>query len=367
MRQLQPRVAEERKKRLLQWVIHRYIKTSVPVASQSISEDAGMRLSSASIRNLLKELESEGYLHQPHTSSGRVPTDKGYRFYVDYLVDVQRLAADEKEHIERRYARRVEELDRLLAETSKLLSHASQSAGLVLSPRMEKHALKRLELIPLSGQQVLAIVVTQTGMIRHWPINLQNAPSAGQLNRLNHFLNDRIRDKPIREALADVRARLAEAEREFHDVSGLARRLLDEVLSIDPSGELYVEGTTRILSRPEELGDFDEIQSIIRVIEGKKALVRMLESEMEEQLREPPENCKGLAHVRIGRENLVPELKNLSLVTATYRYRRGVVGVLGILGSKRMEYSRMMSLVNHVSDIVSRNLETLAAEWDEHE
>src|SRR5262245_58788876 len=151
MRQLSPKVVEDRKKRLLQWVIHRYIKSSAPIASQVIAESAGLDLSSASIRNLLQELEDEGYLHQPHTSAGRVPTDKGYRFFVDYLTDIQRLASDEKHRIERQYRQRVEEMDHLLAETSKLLSHVSRSAGLVLSPKMDKHSLKRLELLPIGG------------------------------------------------------------------------------------------------------------------------------------------------------------------------------------------------------------------------
>src|SRR5579862_6077401 len=138
MRQLDPQVVQERKRKLLQWVIHSYIKTSRPIASQDISQESGLGLSSASIRSVLKELEDEGYLHQPHTSAGRVPTDKGYRFYVDYLSGVQRLASQEKEHIEREYSTRMAEMDNLLAQTSRLLSHVSHSAGLVLSPKVEK-------------------------------------------------------------------------------------------------------------------------------------------------------------------------------------------------------------------------------------
>src|SRR5687768_7389187 len=141
MRQLDPKVVQDRKKKLLQWIIHSYIKTSRPIASQEISEESGLDLSSASIRNLLKELEDEGYLQQPHTSAGRAPTDKGYRFYVDYVTQIQRLAAEEKERIEGEYARRVAEIDQLLSMTSRVLSHVSKSAGLVLSPKMEKQFL----------------------------------------------------------------------------------------------------------------------------------------------------------------------------------------------------------------------------------
>ena len=129
MRQLKPEVAEQRKRSLLQWVIHYYIKTSKPVSSAAIADEAGFDLSSATIRNILQELENEGFLAQPHTSSGRQPTDKGYRFYVDYLMDVQRLAADEKERIESQYKDRMEELDTLLTESAKLLSGSPRARG----------------------------------------------------------------------------------------------------------------------------------------------------------------------------------------------------------------------------------------------
>ncbi|MBI3549368.1 MAG: heat-inducible transcription repressor HrcA [Elusimicrobia bacterium] len=365
MRQLGPGVAEERKRKLLQWVIHRYIKTSIPVASQSIAEDSGMRLSSASIRNLLKELEDEGYLVQPHTSAGRVPSDKGYRFYVDYLIDVQRLAAGEKETIEKQYSRRVDELDHLLSETSKLLSHVSHSAGLVLSPKIEKHSLKRLELIPMGAGQVLAVVVTQAGLIRHWPIKLSAAPTASQINRLNRFLNDHIQAKSIREVQKAVRERIEQAEREFKELGELANSLLSEIALVQPDNELYLDGATQMLSHPEDLGDLQSIQSLISVLEGKQALAELLQQEIDEErpARRPGAAAsKGMVQVRIGKENKLPQLKNVSLVTTTYRIDDEIVGVLGIMGSKRMDYTRMMSLVDHVSDLVSKTMESWTKE-----
>lgn len=365
MRQLKPDVVEDRKKKLLQWVIHRYIKTSSPVASQQIAEESGMELSSASIRNVLKELESEGYLEQPHTSSGRIPTDKGYRFYVDYLIDIQRLAAEEKERIERRYAARIEEMDQLLSETSKLLSAASHSAGLVLSPKMDKHSVKRLELIPIGGSQVLAVVVTQAGLVRHWPIKLGIVPTAAQINRLNRFLNDNIQSRSIKEIKQAVQMKLEQAERELRDLGELAKGLLDELSISDEPGQLFLEGAARILTQGDDLGDLKEIQSLMSMIEGKKVLAEFLEKDLEKRLKKEaePADGKSIIQVRIGEENELEPLRNLSLVTTTYRFRNQVVGVLGILGSKRMEYSRMMGLVDHVSGIVSRTLEA----WDEEE
>lgn len=361
MRQLSPKIVQDRKKRLLQWIIHRYVKSSAPIASQEIAKEAGLGLSSASIRNVLQELEEEGFLYQPHTSAGRIPTDKGYRFYVDYLIDVQKLASEEKSGVERQYRLRMEEMDRLLAETSKLLSHVSRSAGLVLSPRLEKHNLKRLEILPIGGKQALAVLVTESGLIRHWPIKLGFVPTSSQLERLNRFLNDQIQSKSIRDVRSVIRAKIQQAQREIRELEEFADALLDGMSIADEPGELFLDGTTKILAHPEELGDLREIQSLMQVIEGKHVLAELLQREMEQA--DPAAGSK--VHVRIGRENDLPALRNMSLVTTTYQFKNQVVGVLGILGTKRMEYSKMMGLVNEVSEVVSRALESFGAEFED--
>lgn len=357
MRQLDPQVVQDRKRKLLQWVIHSYIRTSRPIASQDLSEEAGLGLSSASIRSLLKELEDDGFLHQPHTSAGRVPTDKGYRFYVDYLSGAQRLAAQEKERIEREYESRIAEMDNLLGQTSRLLSAVSHSAGLVLSPKVEKQQMRRLELIPLGGKQVLAVLVTQAGLIRHWPIQLSFVPTAAKINTLNRFLNDNVHGKSIREIQSGVESRIRQASTELAELGDLAHKLLDEVSRVAPPTELFLDGATNILAKPEDLGDPKELQSLIRVIEEKSALTTLLDSMLEEEREQDSEQSHPL--VKIGNETRRRELKNVSLVASTYRWRGEVIGVLGILGTKRMEYSRMMGLVEHVSGFVTRALE----EW----
>ncbi|OGS57123.1 MAG: heat-inducible transcription repressor HrcA [Elusimicrobia bacterium RIFOXYB2_FULL_62_6] len=364
MRQLKPEVVESRKKNLLQWVIHYYIKNSRPVSSSLIAEEAGMGLSPATIRNILQELEDEGFLHQPHTSSGRQPTDKGYRFFVDYIIDVQRLASGEKERIESQYRDRIDELDTLLSETSKLLSKVSHGAGLVLSPQMKDQRLRRLEIIPLAGKNVLAILVTEAGLVRHWPIRLGFAPTARQVNVLNRFLNDTIRGCSIKDAQAIVMSHLQKMESEFQELTVLADELLREVGHIITPEALYVEGADNILSYAEDIGDISMVQSLMRVFNEKRRLTGLLEHEL--GLGQKPQKGGALrprTHVSIGAESGLPELRDLSLVTTTYKYHDRVVGVLGILGSKRMEYSRMMSLVDYLGDIVSRQM----ASWEEED
>ena len=357
MRQLKPEVVQERKRHLLQWIVHYYVKTSKPVSSSLIAEEAGLDLSSATIRSILQELENDGFLHQAHTSAGREPTDKGYRFFVDYLSDVQRLASAEKQNIEDQYKSRIEELDTLLSETSRLLSRVSHSAGIVLSPQMRRQSIKRLELLPLGGRNVLGVLVTDAGLVRHWPIALAFTPSARQVNVLNRFLNEHVRGCSVDEAQKTVMAKLSQMEREFQELTSLAGELLTEVGRVVSPESLYVDGADNILSNAEQFGDLKAVQSLMKVIGEKSRLANLLEDE----LKQPHERGKiSRVRVRIGAESGLPELKSASLVTHVYRHGDQVLGVLGVLGSKRMEYSKVMGLVDYVGRLVEARLR----EWD---
>ncbi|HAH08204.1 MAG TPA: heat-inducible transcription repressor HrcA [Elusimicrobia bacterium] len=360
MRQLDPQIAQDRKRRVLQWVVQNYIHTSRPIASSIIAEEAGLDLSSATIRSILSELEQEGYLVQPHTSAGRVPTDRGYRFFVDYLENVQRLASGEKEQIEKQYCNRLEELDRVLAHTSRLLSTVSHSAGLVLSPRSEAQGLKRLELIGLGGNRVLAIIVTKAGQVRHWPLQLSFVPNEARLRALNRFLNEHLEGKSIREVRSLLAEQLEQAEREMRELQDFAHTLLGELESAVEPDELFLDGATSVVARAEEFEDTREIHSLVRVLEERKVLADMLQEQFRKQLDAAKAGGAPTVRVMIGGENTLPELKHLSLVTTTYCAGDRLVGLLGILGTKRMEYSRMMSLVEYMGRIVSRSLEA----WD---
>src|ERR1700690_1373672 len=181
MRTLDPKTAEDRKRRLLQAVIYHFMKTGKPVGSQVIVDKYNFGMSSATVRNMLMDLEKEGFLIQPHTSAGRVPSDKGYRLYVDSLLEVQSLAAAEEDHIRKDYAARNKELADVMMSTSRMLSSMSSYTGMVLSPRLDKSLLSRLQLISLSNSQVLVIIVSQTGLIRHKVLQLSQPISSERL------------------------------------------------------------------------------------------------------------------------------------------------------------------------------------------
>jgi heat-inducible transcriptional repressor len=346
MRVLNPETLENRKRKLLQAVIYHYVRTAKPVASQSIVDKYNLGLSSATVRNLLSDLENEGFLIQPHTSAGRVPTDKGYRFYVDSLLDIQTLAASEEDRIRKEYAARAKELDDLMISTSHMLSAMSHYTGIVLSPRLDKTLLRRLQLIPLGGNQILVVVVSQSGLIRHRVVNLKRPIPTERLGPISNILNDRLKGLPLSEVRTQILDHIEAAEQQQLEAFSLVKDLAREAFDLShPEQELYVDGKENIFSFPE-FGDYTQLSSLLKVVEEKNLLTSILEKEMK----------KGGTTVKIGSENKHPELRGVSLVSSSYKIGENTVGMLGILGPRRMEYARMMSLVEGVAKIVNQML-----------
>lgn len=349
MRVLDPKTAEDRKRRLLQAVIYHYVKTGKAVGSQIIVDKYNFGMSSATVRNLLLELEKEGFLIQPHTSAGRVPSDKGYRFYVDSLMEVQSLASAEEERIRKEYSMRNKELEDLMISTSRMLSTLSHYTGIVLSPRLDKSLLRRLQLIALGGNQILVIIVSQTGLIRHRVVELTRPISPERLAVISDVLNNRLKGLPLSEVRTQILHHIEAAEQEQQDAYSIARELVREAFDLrSVDGDLYVEGRENIVSFAD-VGDFGELSGLLKMIEQKNLLTSVLEMAMKQE---------GI-NVKIGSENTRPELRNVSLVSHTYQLNDNTIGVLGILGPRRMEYGRMMALVEGVTKIVNQMLSNM--------
>lgn len=197
MRVLKPEVARDRKDKILSWVVYNYVSTGRPVSSELIAEEGKFNVSSATIRNILKELEESGYLYQAHTSGGRIPSDKGYRAYVDRICRMQHLAAAEKERLEREYDRRVEQLDGFLKHTSRMLSDTSKWAGFVMSSDMDLDSVKRLDLISVGPRSVLSMIFAHSGLIKHAAFSLEHNADKASVKTLSVRLNRRLKDLPI--------------------------------------------------------------------------------------------------------------------------------------------------------------------------
>lgn len=364
MRVLRPEDAKNRKEKILNWVVFNYVNTGRPVSSDIITKEGGFSVSSATIRNVLKELEEEGYLFQPHTSGGRIPTDKGYRAYVDNISRMQRMASQEKERLEREYERRIEQLDGFLKHTSRMLSEMSQCAGFVMSADTENDALKRIELVSLASNSVLAVIVPHSGIIKNTAFVLRYPIDRTMLREIAVALNSRLRGLTFRQCYDIINDEFMPAAHDAR-VAELLGKLADYLQSsISNEDSLYMDGLSRIYSNFEDVSP-DDMRDLARLLEEKERFSGLLRRRLRESSRPAlsSDSSRKAVDVTIGSENNIKEFKNFSLVSSSYRINNKTVGMIGILGYKRMAYPRMISLV----ETVSRMMEDMLEEWDKLE
>ncbi|MBN1622356.1 MAG: heat-inducible transcription repressor HrcA [Endomicrobiales bacterium] len=341
MRHVDPEILKERKKRILQAIIHQYIKTAKPVGSQIITKDYEFDLSPATIRSLMSELEEEGYLSHPHTSAGRIPTDKGYRSYVDSLIELQKLVLDEEDRVRHEYQGRIRELEDLLSKTSRALSSLSHYTGFIVAPKPESNKLRYIELAQVSENRLLILFVTHTGLVKHKII--EASVPFDKLHRLNRILNDNLKDLNLSNIKQKVVEILDDFEREEKEVISIARNLSKYIFDIED--EIYLEGTKNVLVLPE-FHDYESMRCLLSLSEDKDRLIQILNDNI---------SGKGVS-VLIGSETQCKDFQHLSVVSSIYKDNERPLGVLGIIGPKRMEYPKMMAIVSAVTKIVNKLL-----------
>ncbi len=335
----------ERQRGVLRAVIHDYIHSAEPVGSRSVSRRYAFHLGPASIRNVMADLEELGYLAQPHTSAGRVPTDMGYRFYVDALMDPTRLTPEEEGLIESRFSPARGQVEGLMRETSQVLGSLSRCAGVVLGPRFDQLQVKRLEFVNLAPDRVLLILVSTSGVVHHKVVTVDEVLSQEELNRVARYLNDLLHGLTLREVRQVLLARMAE-EKALYDT--LLRRALDlgrKTVEGEPFAEVYIGGTSHIMEQPE-FADGEKMRAIFAAFEEKSRLVKILDRCLEDA---------GLT-VIIGRELEDVGLEELSLVASPFFQGGVLLGAVAVLGPTRMPYDKVVSLVGYTARLVSRLL-----------
>lgn len=351
MRILKPEIAKERKEKILRWVVQQFVENRRPIGSQLLADSALQDISSATIRNIMKDLEEEGYLYQPHTSGGRIPTDKAYRYYVDYLTGMQRMAAQERQRIEQQYDERVGELNNVMLHTSRLLARLSGAAGFVYAVNVEDQVVRRLDFLPLGAGTVLAVLVTESGIVRHWPMRLGYDLAPSKLRLLSNFINEEITGMTLKEAQKFLWQYIQNDHREVADIADLAVQVLKDMQKPQAAAEeLYIEGIGRMLENTEE-SDYEDLKQMMRIVEERKRLSGLLAEKMDDMRR----SGKDVA-VSIGSENELQELKNVSIVSSAYRVGDRTVGMLGIIGPKHMQYTKVMSLVKFMGDLLEESI-----------
>jgi heat-inducible transcriptional repressor len=335
----------ERQREVLRATIQHYISSAEPVGSRSIARKQGFRLSPASVRNVMADLADLGYLSQPHTSAGRVPTDLGYRFYVDSLMDCRPLTRAEEHLIERQFGPRRGEVDELMREATNLLSGLSRSVGLVLAPRIDQLTVKRIEFVQLSAERVLVILVTTAAQVHHKMVILDEAIPQEELNQIAGLLNSLVEGMSLARVRHLLVKKMAEEKAMYDELLRRALTLGQKSFAEEEEGEVYIGGTSNIIQQPE-FADVEKMRSIFAAFEEKSKLVKILDQCLaQEELT-----------ILIGAENAVRELQRLSLVTAPYWCGEQLVGTLGVIGPTRMDYGKIVPLVDFTAKLVSRLL-----------
>lgn len=339
---------DRRSQEVLEAVVKAYVESGEPVGSRTVSKLSSERVSAATIRNVMADLEERGLLSQPHTSAGRVPTDLGYRVYVDSL-GARPLGRSEERLIETSLHEQQTEINAMFTSVSRILARFSKHLGVVVSPHMARVRLRDIEFVRLGPRRVLVIVVAGSGMLHNKIIQIADDFDQEWLDKIGRYLTTTFKGL----TLPEIRDRILE-------MMGQEKALYDQLLGdaltlgragLDPvrgeAGEVFLDGTTNLLAEPE-FGRIERLRGLFKTFEEKHELVRVLNSCLEQE--------PAGVQVFIGSENSSPHMSDCSLVTSSYGLKGQSLGTLGIIGPTRMEYARAIALVDSVARLFSQAL-----------
>lgn len=335
----------ERKMQILKTLVDDYIRTAQPVGSRTISRKHELGLSSATIRNEMADLEEMGYISQPHTSAGRVPSDKGYRFYVDHLMQVQALKVDEINQIKDAIERKIDEINTLIRRASDIISAITGYASIALSPSLTKATLKSVQVLPVDEKKILIIVVTSTGIVKNQVVRVNFEMCHDTFTLLTNYLQEKLSGHKIENIdfslIHDIQRETGvSGEMINHVVEGLKKCVQD----VEDS-ELIMNGITNLLNHPE-FSDLLKVKELFELFNEQHTMKTLMNSAMKKQ---------GL-NVQIGTENEHEVMRDCSLVTTVYSLGDMELGTLGILGPTRMYYSRVISAMNYVRQLINNEI-----------
>ncbi|NGP43505.1 heat-inducible transcription repressor HrcA [Bacillaceae bacterium SIJ1] len=329
----------ERQLFILQAIIENYIETAQPVGSRTLAKSGLVDFSAATIRNDMADLEELGYLEKTHSSSGRVPSEKGYRFYVDYLLRPASLKPSEREGISALFDHDFYEFEKVIQEAARIMSMLTNYTSIVRGPEMYSATLKQIQFIPVSNTHAVAIMVTDTGFIKHQTVSIPKDIELNDLERLVNLLNDRLTGVPITNLYNQI---LKEKERLllYHlEHSTELYHLFGHLFGLPLHAKLYFSGKENLFTQPD-FHDIEKLQALYSMIEKEEPLYELM--------KQPEGDGEGI-RVRIGRENLFSEMAYCSLITATFSIDGEQTGTIAMLGPTRMEYGRVISLLDFFS------------------
>ncbi len=341
-------ITSERVRTILNAVVQDYIQTAEPVSSKSIARKYPLGLSPATIRGIMAELEEEGFLTQPHTSAGRVPTERGFRFYVDSLSRLEELAEGEKDVI-RRSCGAPCAMENVLADTAKALSSLTGCAGLMFAPRKDAFTIRHIRILPMDSANLMVLLVSNIGMVQTRLVRMDSEFKGLDLEKISNYLDSIAWGLTVRE----LRLRII---KEMRLEKNLYDRLMAKALSLgvmaldngsgagDGEGDIYVEGKVNVFEQPEFRDNFERMKGLFAAFEEKSLLVEILDRSMD----------SAGVHIYLGSESMVDEFRGLGFVTAPYGRDGEILGTLGVIGPLRMNYTRIIPLVDYTAGLLSK-------------
>lgn len=344
-----PEKLDARKEKVLLAIVDDYIESAEPVGSRTLARRHDLGVSPATIRNEMADLEMLGYLEHLHTSSGRVPSYKGYRFYVNGLSELKPLSDAEKALIDRWYKARVRRLDEVFKETARIISSVTKNVSLVLAPQLTQAHFRVLQFLPLDSRRVIAVLMTDAGFVENKIIDVPPGAAFEDFQRMARIVNERLAGKSLaglkREALAPIRDEIGD-ESLFEAALEILRRALSEGRE-----RLYLGGTTQMLTQPE-FHDVEKVKHTLMMLEEEELIKDILHAHM-----------GGGLEVTIGEENTSKQMKESSIITATYHLNGELLGTIAVLGPTRMEYAKAMSLLNYMNENLSEVIKRFSWGW----
>jgi len=335
---------EDRNRKVLQAVIDSYIASGAPIGSTVLVKRYDFGVSSATLRNIMAELEELGFLTHPHTSAGRIPTDLGYRYYIDSLISIENDSDDIEDHLQQAQPIQGDDLDALMEEAGRFLASLSHCAGVVVAPSETEARYKHIEFIRLRGRQVLIIFVTASGIVQNKLIDLDESIHQQDLNRFSMFLEEELGSR----TLSEVRQRLIE---KMQEEKLIFLRLMDETyrasqeVSERESEKVYIVGASQMLENPE-FANVEKMRALLKAFEDKYKILKLLDRSIA---------AEGIK-VFIGSENPYFEMQGCSLVMGGYKSGSKIVGTLGVIGPTRMQYKQVIRVVDYTSRMLSKLL-----------
>lgn len=331
---------DDRKMKVLYAIINSYIVSAEPIGSRTISKEYDLGVSSATIRNEMSDLEDLGYLNKPHTSAGRIPSDKAYRMYVNHILKGQPLKTneDEKIRIEQILARESKEIDELIQNSAKLLSAITNYTALAISPQLKESKLRHIQLVPIDDMEILVVLVSDSGIVKNAIFRVNHSIGANQLNTISNFFNAKLKGLTMEEISRAMESGIFEEIYELKEIINNIIPIIHKSLNDVDDVEVYSDGINNIFNFPE-YKDVNKAKAFISFVEDKDLLIDLM-------LNESFENG---VEITIGNENDYDQLKDCSLITTTYKFKNMTIGKLGIIGPTRMDYSKVINTLKSFS------------------